>query len=298
MSRLPLSWTEHPGNPLIHPPFPEFLIADPTFLPPADTPDGRWHLFAHGILLGIHHFVSDDGVHWERVGRVAAGLRPFIVREDGYRLFFERVDSPLQTKICSIRSDDLVKWSRPRNILRPSLPWEGSVAHTNGNPCVLRRDGEWWLYYSAGFCWLKDCGFPEPLHVGLARADRIDGPYRKLQTPILSPSPDVPHRNLGAGAMKVIEANGRLLGFNNGIYTDAAGRSRSDIRLLTSDDGIAWAEASDRPLIAPEAGWKKALVYALDVRPVGDKYWMFFNARDGWFLGKERIGLATCGIRP
>ena len=42
--------------------------------------------------------------------------------------------------------------------------------------------------------------------------------------------------------------------------------------------------------------YEKALVYALDVRRVGDQYWMYFNARDGWFLGKERIGLATCPV--
>jgi hypothetical protein len=293
MERLPTEWTEHPGNPLIQPPWPEFVIADPTFLPPDQTPDGRFHLFAHGLILGIHHFVSSDGIHWERLGRVTMGMRPFLVRHEGYWLFFERLVSPVKSKVCAVRSDDLATWSRARTVVEPSLPWEGTVARTNGNPCVVRRGDEWWLWYSAGLCWLKDCGFPEPLHVGLARAPRLEGPWRKHPDPVLSPSPDVPHRNLGAGALKVLEAGGRLWGFNNGIYTDAEGRSRSDIRLLTSDDGLAWSEACGKPLVAPSDGWKRALVYAQDVRLVGGRWWMFYNARDGWFLGRERIGLAT-----
>jgi len=293
---LPLTFTDHVSNPLVRPPFPEFVIADPTFLPPGDSPDGRWHLFAHGILLGIHHYVSDDGVAWRRIGRVFWGMRPNLVKDgDGYLLFFERILSPRKSVIALTRSLDLARWSKPKVVLEPSLAWEGDKARTNGNPCAVRCDDGWRLYYSAGLSWLKDCGFPEPRHIGVAFADVPDGPWRKQPEPMLSPSPDVPHRNHGAGAIKVVRDGGGFLGFTNGIFLDGEGRSRSDIRLLTSDDGLAWEEASDRPLVAPEAsGWKRGLVYALDVRRVGDAWWMFYNARDGWRFGVERIGLATC----
>jgi hypothetical protein len=30
----------------------------------------------------------------------------------------------------------------------------------------------------------------------------------------------------------------------------------------------------------------------MDVRPVQDNWLMYFNARDGWVLGRERIGRA------
>jgi predicted GH43/DUF377 family glycosyl hydrolase len=300
---LPTDWEDHPGNPVLSPPFPEPLIADPTFVAPGEAPDGRWHLFAHGLLLGIHHFASGDGVRWRRVGRVARGLRPFVVRDCGlYRLFFERFTSPLRTVIACTRSPDLRRWDRPKVALEPSLPWEGRVVRTNGNPCAVRFGDGWLLYYSAGLSWLADCGFPEPRHVGVARAATLDGPWEKHPDPVLSPSPAVPHRNLGAGAIKVVpdpaSDDARLLGFNNGIYTDSEGRSRSDIRLLVSPDGVAWTEAHDRPLVAPEGtGWKRALVYALDVRRVGDGWRMYYNARDGWRWGRERIGLATCRDR-
>jgi predicted GH43/DUF377 family glycosyl hydrolase len=293
---LPLTFVDHVSNPLITPPFPEFLIADPTFLPPDQSPDGKWHLFAHGILLGIHHFRSDDGVAWRRVGRLFWGMRPFVMKEgDGYLMFFERIVSLKKSVIAMARSGDLVHWSRPVVILEPSLEWEGTTARTNGNPSVVRCDDGWRLYYSAGLSWLKDCGFPEPRHIGVAFADRPEGPWRKHPQPILSPSPDVPHRNHGAGAIKVVRDGTGFLGFNNGIFIDAEGRSRSDIRLLLSDDGIAWREAADRPLVAPEGtGWKRALVYALDARCVDGTWWMYYNARSGWRFGVERIGLATC----
>jgi hypothetical protein len=86
---LPLTFVDHVSNPLITPPFPEFLIADPTFLPPDQSPDGKWHLFAHGIMLGIHHFRSDDGVAWRRVGRLFwASVSDWIGRKATYMVFF------------------------------------------------------------------------------------------------------------------------------------------------------------------------------------------------------------------
>jgi hypothetical protein len=297
---FPVSWIDHPKNPLILPPWPEFLIADPTFVTPVDSPDGRWHLLAHGVIRGIHHFTSDDGVSWQHAGRVTYGLRPFLVRAGpwDWRLFFERVRHPWKTEIAECRSSDMVRWSKPRTVLEPQLSWEGQLAITNGNPCVVHWKGRWRLYYSAGLAWLRDCGFPEPRYIGVAEADSLDGPWVKRNDPIISPDPTVPHRNLGAGAIKVIadpESPGVLLGFNNGIYVDNEGRSRSDIRLMASEDGVAWREVLDRPLIGPEGtGWKRALVYALDVRRYGDALWMFYNARDGWRFGRERIGLATC----
>lgn len=295
----PLSWTDHAKNPLIDPPWPEFLIADPTFAAPGNTPDGLWHLFAHGIFLGIHHFVSKDGVRWRRVGRVAQGMRPFLWREDDrWLLFFERMPVPWRSAIAVTTSTDLVRWTRPRQVLAPSLPWEGGFVRTNGNPSLVKWQGRYRLYFSAGISWLRDCGFPEPRHIGFAESDRPEGPFVKHPTPILSPDPAVPHRNLGAGAIKVLAApDGGLWGFTNGIYIDDQGRSRSDIRLMTSPDGLAWTYASEQPLVTFEGeGWKRALVYALDVRRVGDAWVMFYNARDGWRKGRERIGQATCPV--
>ncbi|HSO04929.1 MAG TPA: hypothetical protein VLQ92_10640, partial [Candidatus Limnocylindrales bacterium] len=65
-----LTWSWDPRSPLIGPPFPSPVLADPTFLAPDSTPDGHWHLWAHS-LLGIHHHTSEDGITWQRQGTVA-----------------------------------------------------------------------------------------------------------------------------------------------------------------------------------------------------------------------------------
>jgi hypothetical protein len=108
-----------------------------------------------------------------------------------------------------------------------------------------------------------------------------------------------PWRNRGAGAIKVVydEAKALYYGFNNGIYLDEEGRTRSAIMLMSSPDGLAWEQVYDRPIVGPGGdGWKKALVYQLDVARIGDEMWMYYNARSGWRVGRERIGLATCRL--
>ena len=55
-SILSLKFEEHPGNPVIVSSVLNPISADPTFLPPDRTPDGKWHLFVHTI--GLHEAES------------------------------------------------------------------------------------------------------------------------------------------------------------------------------------------------------------------------------------------------
>jgi predicted GH43/DUF377 family glycosyl hydrolase len=296
-----LEWTEHEGNPLIAPPFPSPILADPTFLPPEQTPDGLWHLFAHSFL-GIHHFTSRNGLAWERLKGVVSrnSLRAFLfVSHSTYYLFYERFlrlfPFPYLSRIEARTSRDLCTWSKPSVVLEPSLAWhrEGCRGAVS-NPCVVEEEGAFRLYYSAGLVYLRDCRFSEPKYIGTARSPDLLGPYEPAHWPALQPSAGDPYANMGAGAVKVIKAEGGYLGFQNGIYWDAGtAHTRSAIRLVTSQDGLHWEVPERAPLIGPEPGWKKAFVYALDVRKVEDELYLYFNARDGWLLGKERVGLAT-----
>jgi hypothetical protein len=302
---LALEWREHPANPLIRPPFPSPIIADPTFCPPAEAPDGRWHLFAHS-LLGIHHFTSADGVAWTRRRGVVArnALRPFLFRDEGgFRLLYERARLflpcvPWCSHVEVRRSEDLVRWSAPRVLLRPCLPWHrrgpsGAV----GNPCLVQVGEAYRLYYSAGLVRLRDCGFDEPRHVGVAVGPTADGPFTPLPVPVLSPAPDDPYATLGAGSLKVLAAEDGFLGLQNGIYQDGEGASRSAVRLLTSPDGLRFV-VRGAPFLSPGTGWKRSHVYAVDVRRVGQTLHLYFNARDGWHWtrGREAIGLATARL--
>ncbi|MBN2027682.1 MAG: glycosyl hydrolase family 43 [Actinobacteria bacterium] len=293
-----LEWTEHEGNPLIPPPFPSPILADPTFLPPLETPDGLWHLFAHSIL-GIHHFTSRDGLAWKRrKGAVCRGsLRAFVLARDSvYYLFYERFlrlfPFPYRSRIEARTSRDLDSWSRPAVVMEPSLAWHREGCRgAMSNPCVVAEEDGFRLYYSAGLVYLRDCRFSEPKYIGVAASRDILGPYEPEPEPVLQPAAGDPYANMGA---EVVKAAGGYAGFQNGIYwDDGIAHTRSAIRLVTSQDGMAWEIAPRKPLLVPETGWKKAFVYALDVRKVEDRLYLFFNARDGWLSGRENVGLAV-----
>jgi hypothetical protein len=299
MNPIDLQWTEHPDNPLISPTPPGLFIADPTVLLPEETPDGKWHLFANSIPPRIHEFVSSDGVSWSRIRTFArGGMRAYVRHFEGcFHLFYEQIrwPVPLRSRIVHCTSVDLKTWSKPAEVIRPHLSWHGRFHRTVGNPCVVRWGNEWLLYYSAATVFLKDCGFVEPAYIGLARSNCLNGPWTVMKSPLLSPDSGDSFRNMGAGAIKVIgdEEQGVLWGFNNGIFRDRENRSRSAIRVLRSLDGANWEYADNEPFVFPEPGWKRALVYAMDVRRVKDELWVYFNARDGWMVGHERIGLSV-----
>lgn len=292
-------WHEHETNPLIHPPFPSWIIGDPTFLPPGETHDGLWHLFAYS-LLGIHQFVSTDGIAWDRKETIIVrrGIRPFLYREDGiYYLFFEHVHTLLPFKLASnlqvTTSRNLRDWTKPKTVLTPSLDWHHVGYPTIGNPCVIRFGTKYRLYYSAGSIWLKESFIFEPYAIGYAESETILGPYTFANQPLFTPSRERAYYNLAAGSLKVIRYGNRYLGLHNGIYHDSFLRSRSALHLLESSDGINWDNVHQMPLVGPTHGWKRAYVYACDIREINTMLHVYFNARDGWGWGVERIGKLT-----
>lgn len=295
------TWVDHPDNPLIEPPRPEFLLGDPAVVLPADSPDGTWHLFAN-TLLGIQHYISGGGIAWERQPKIGGGFRPFVIKDgDLFHMFYEQFSVPqLRSHVAARSSSDLWRWSKPSKVLAPSLPWEvNRVTRNAGNPCVVRTGDGYRMYYSANVVFHRDLGFCEPRHIGVASAGDISGPYRKSPEPMIPMDESDPWRNRGAGAIKVVydEAKRLYYGFNNGIYLDEEGRTRSAIMLMSSPDGLAWEQVYDLPIVGPGGdGWKRALVYQLDVARIGDEMWMYYNARSSWRVGRERIGLATCRL--
>jgi hypothetical protein len=297
---LSLKWEEFDQNPLIYPTFPSWYIADPTFLPPELTPDRQWHLFAHSIL-GIHHFISSDGIAWKRLPKRVSNIsvRPFLYKEaQNYYIFYERIlklrFTAYTSRIEARRSTDLMNWSEPVVVLEPSMAWhrEASWSGAVGNPCVVAEEDMYRLYYSAGLVYLKDCAFYEPKYVGCANSNSQTGPYTPSPDPVLSPKPDDPYANLGTGAIKVLRCSDGYVGFQNGIYWDRVrNHSGSAIRLLASPDGTNW-EITGPPILKPDKGWKKSFVYMLDVRLTESGWRLYFNARSGWLFGLEYIGLA------
>ncbi len=289
-------WVDHPRNPLIEPPRPEWMIADPTVLPPDRTPDHQWHLFANSVGF-INHYHSDDGLTWRKLGgRLFRGIRPFLYSEDGtYYLLYELHRAPWRSEIVVRRSRDLTNWDAPQTLLAPSTPWDGRGLRFTGNPCLVKAGDEYRLYFSCGWIWLWDCLYFEPKYVGVATSRVLLGPYVRRDELLIAPRADQPYLNFGAGSVKVIaDGDGGWWMFHNGIYKDSERRSRSAIFIWRSSDGFHFAQQTPEPIVAPEpTGWKRSFVYAFDAVEYGGELRLYYNARDGWLRGSERIGLAT-----
>ena len=269
-----LTWRVTHDAPVLRPPLGTPLIADPTFLPPDETPDGRWHLFAHSIF-GVHHFTSEDGVRWSRsrlvVRHAMRALRlprrralPSLLRA------LSRVPPATRrrtrARLAVVDRATLVAptcrhWSRPTVALTTDasvgIARKASARRSATRPCSAADRG-WTLYYSAALVRVPDCGFNEPLHVGVAHGETIAGPYRPDPEPVLSPSSADPRANLGAGAMRVIQLDEGLIGLQNGIAWDPATRtSRSALSVRRSRRRTALglrARRADRRAHARVAG--------------------------------------------
>ena len=235
---LDLKWSD-PGDPVIQPPSASPVVADPSFLLPEETPDGKFQLFAHTIW-GIHRFESDDGVDWKHCGlAVRFGMRPFIREFHGiYYLYYERyppflmplswLPVPWHSRIEVRTSKDLIRWSSPKVCIKPGLPWHKAfrMSASVSNPCVVEIDSGFRMYYSASLVFVPDCGFSEPAYIGIAEASSPEGPWKCEQDPILSPDPELPGRNMGCGSIKVFAVDDGWIGLQNGIFLES-GESKS-----------------------------------------------------------------------
>lgn len=308
-----LRWQDVAGGaPLLQPTWPSPIVADPSVIAPAASPDGRWHLWAHSAL-GIHHSTSSDGVQWSPLGAtpdIWNAMRGFVLRDgDRWWLVYEHypalglartaLPGALRTRwrswLSARHSTDLHAWSDAQTLVMPQLPWHGNtLGEAVGNPCLLRNlQGGWTLYYSAGLVFIDDCGFTEPYAIGRAHAPRIDGPWTVEPQPVLMPDARLPEARLSAGSLKVLRCADGYVGFQNVIGL-ARGKSISAIYRLWSADGVHW-ERDAAPLLAPGRGdWRSSHVYACCVEfdPASGRWWMFYNARNGWDIaqGREAIG--------
>lgn len=314
---LHLEWTP-PGPPLIEPPCLSPVIADPSFLFPEETPDGKWALVAHSAW-GLHRYSSNDGVRWRDHGLILRNaMRPFLRRIDGDYLVYYESYAPFALPLTALpgkrpwrsvlrvsRSVDLERWSKGEELLSPSLEWmrDPVLGDSVSNPCLVDVDGERLLYFSASLSWIPDCGFSEPRYIGAAQGPTASGPFTPIALPLLDPAFDVSPGALGAGSMKALRLDDGWIGLQNKIFADSGGRSRSAIFVLRSVDGLEWEPAGREPLLSPSPvlGWASSHVYACDARfREADGLWyLYFNARDGWKIseGRERIGRIVGRVR-
>ncbi len=309
------NWVDAPGNPVIgyfETPDAGYAIGDPQILVPGQF-DNQWHAFYHGFYKDFtpfyHHLVSSDGLKWQLCRKWPWPTSVSFLFHDGdeWILYFtavltkeERATYDCGNVIRIRRTCDFETWSEPETVLIPELAWEREytplfyTAIQARNPCMVKlADGCYRLYYSAGTVMLDKCRYEEPKYISFADAPTPFGPFTKYGKPILSPDLAIPHRNLGAGAIKVFGLGDKFLALYNSIYNDSNGWQHSAINLLMSSDGIAWEEAPFNPIIPPSGtGWKAEFVYQLDLVRWQDELRIYYNGRDKWQEGIECIGVS------
>lgn len=300
-------------SPVLKPFDGSFVVADPSLLTPDVSHDGKWHMFFH-TTLAVYHFISDDGIKFEKVQKVVGrAMRPNINRVgDTYYLFYERT-LPLfmnalnvvnavrwKSEIAVIQSNDLVNWSKPKRVLGNTKDFEISKRGTAlSNPFLLQEDGINRLYYSCGMTYIDDCKFCEPTHISYAESGQITDGYIAAEKPLISPDKNNPYLNLCSGCLKVYKLSDGYIGVQNGIY-EKDGKSHSAILLMSSPDGLDFK--FEKMLIEPQEvdgkDWMKQFVYASHLVKQGNTLRLYFNARDisNPILGRECIGFAEAEI--
>ncbi|MGI8945880.1 MAG: family 43 glycosylhydrolase [Thermoleophilaceae bacterium] len=105
-------------------------------------------------------------------------IDPFSVRDEhgALQLLFKEDGNAFRrpTPILSqqISEDGLRLLGEPRELIRNTAPWEGSVVEA---PAVIRRDGTFYLFYSANLCCSRRCAYA----IGVARSPTLAGPWEK-----------------------------------------------------------------------------------------------------------------------
>lgn len=290
------------------------VVADPSVIPPEKSGDGKWHLFCH-TFYGVYRFESNDGINFINKGRVVKNaMRPDINVIDGvYYLYYERVQPLIKRGLAAIRkakwfseiylikSKDLENWTKPEKVVGYDKTYQAFDKGVSvSNPFLLKKDGKYVMYFSAGLTFLEDCNFSEPTFIARAESDMPDKLFVADEVPILKPDRANKRMNRCCGCIKVYELLDCYIGLQNGIYMDENGNSHSVIALLKSDDGKKFEYV--KPLISPikcgENEWMAQYVYACSLVESGRKLWIYFNARNEASIrkGRENIGVAIAEI--
>ena len=299
------------GNPVIERHGLSPIIADPSTVTPEKSHDGRWHLVCHG-LFGLEQYASDDGYSWEYTGKIVnRAMRGDIHRIDGeYYIYYEHLQPFFRrmkglvfggwvSDIRLVKSCDLITFSKPVKVLDNSVSYATDERGTEiSNPFLLKEDGKYRMYFSAGQVYLEDCGFCEPKYISIAESSSPEGPFTARTAPIIAPDPGERWRNLCSGCIKVYRIADGYIGIQNGIYRDENGDSHSAIVLLKSDNGTEFEYVRDllTPQLCPESrnsSWMKQFVYASSLSYYDGKLRLYFNARNtaAMLKGREHIGL-------
>ncbi len=288
-------------------------LCDPAFLPPEESPDGLWHLFAH-TFIGIDHFTSTSGLEWKKTNLVFARAHsPFLYKEGGiYYLLFELHSKVFYLKDDEGKSDesrifyststDLYSWSDPRVLLYSSdvtkSVYRQGPQRISRPQLVAWNDG-YRLYFGAGETKIYDTKQKAAPALMYAQSMDIEGPYEINQKPVMKTEPDSLYRNLATGAVKIVPFSDGLAAFECAYYFDIKKRkSSSALLLFTTRDGSEW-EFSRVIQKSASSGWASRYISSVDVRykKNEDSWYLIYSANsERKIIGKLRLVTESLGL--
>ncbi len=307
-----LSWYPFIEEPILLANIKTPRLCDPTFILPKESPDNKWHLFAHN-WIGIQHFISNNGLDWEPKKMIELrGHSPYIFYNKGlWYLIYEKHDSSPDTldwhefrnnerisrsriEIC--HTEDMVNFSKSQ-VLFDSKEVPFSMDKLQ-RPRLSRpqlfydeKDG-YKLYFGASHILMEDSKQKATLYFSMAKSKTLLGPYEVVNDnkPLLMPEADDEFRNLAVGSIRVIPLiDGGYIALECAFGWDKEkNKSVSTLIQLESEDGIIWSSSKRAPILKlPEGGWASRYITSCDIRYTEDEYcfYCYFSAN-----AKKKIG--------
>lgn len=310
-----LSWFPFSDEPVIQGLWYAPRLSCPVFLFPEESPDGKWHLFAHSYL-GIQHYESTSGIVWDPMGLVQVrGKYPFLFKDKGvFHIVYERHGRPIPfvEKIAKARrkqivvgshieirsSTDLHVWSEPRILLHASQIASAAdyrKDHTLSHPQIVKVKGGYRMYVGSSKVGRDPAS---TRYICTAFSKTLDGAYESEQEqPLIEAVPNDRWRNLGSGRFSVYKNEDSYMALQNARYWDPdLKKEASAIVLLESSDGLKWERVGSQPILVPtERGWASKHIMSCDVKYKSDEacWYCYFSAsgEPQYNLVRESIGL-------
>ncbi|GMI05028.1 hypothetical protein TrLO_g2871 [Triparma laevis f. longispina] len=305
------------GNPILEPSdMLEWILGDPSLL---DLDTGERYVFANEVFHGIIWYKAQQPVdsngefQYSKIGKVVGypgAVRPFAHYDSSTKtvhLFYEQYQFPLynKSKIWMKKgtvNDGKITWENDDvMILEPKLSWEKEGLARVGNPFVYFHPSkkQYVLYYSASSQHLPDSKVDEPVYLGMAVSDEIEGPYERVDnSPMVVEGLDNTN-TIGLGSIKLVK--GISQDYNQPIaminrITDKDGVTGSTISLVKSENKGNSFKVVELDLIEPslvEKDWKEAYCYGFDTGvDMEDENFVLvlYNGRNGWAHATETVG--------
>jgi len=311
-----LSWYPFSDEAMIQSRWYMTRLCDPCFLFPDQSPDGKWHLFAH-TWVGLEHFTSENGISWAPLKMIEFRAHsPFIYYESGvWYLLYEKHDKLLQrfsrrtketrkietSRIEMRSSTDLILFSEPKILLDAThVPFakDGLDKAKISRPELFKTSQGYRLYFGASHLVLQDSRQKASRYFATATSAKLEGPYTG-PTILFRPEADDRYRNMATGSVKIVQTDDGFAAFNCCFAWDRAqGKTRSALVLFLSQDGTTFRALEPNPVIltTPQKGWASRYITSCDVRYKKDEqcWYCYFSANEKRILNtmaNESIGL-------